>query len=239
MTLDSSGLPVGDPVPGWAGAQRPARRVLEGRFCRLEPLDAVAHGEALYRAHASAPDGRHWTYLFQERPESAEAFDTLVQSMARSEDPLHFAVMSPGSRAASQALGTLSLMRIDVVHGVIEVGNVNFAPALQRSAASTEAQYLLMRYVFEDLGYRRYEWKCDSLNARSRASALRLGFSFEGVFRQAVVYKGRSRDTAWYSIINTEWPLLRRAFEMWLAEENFSADGAQRASLAECRKRLE
>ena len=152
--------------------------------------------------------------------------------MAQSADPLQFAVVDAATERAS---GTLSLMRIDPAHGVIEVGNVNFSPALQRTTASTEAQYLLMRHVFDDLGYRRYEWKCDSLNARSRVAAERLGFSFEGIFRQAVVYKGRSRDTAWYSVIDSEWPAVRRGFERWLHPDNMEPDGMPRASLAQCR----
>jgi RimJ/RimL family protein N-acetyltransferase len=121
------------------------------------------------------------------------------------------------------------------VHGVIEMGSVTFSPLLKQTRISTEAQYLLMRYVFEDLGYRRYEWKCDSLNAPSRKTALRLGFEFEGIFRQAIVYKGRNRDTAWYAIIDRDWPRIRRGFERWLADDNFDANGKQRASLAQLR----
>ena len=232
MTLDAFGQPVGEPVPGWAGARRPERFVLEGRFCRLEPLDAVRHGAALFAAHRTAPDGRHWAYLSHDRPDSQAGFDALVTSMAQSADPMHCAVVDT---VTAQAIGTMSLMRIDPAHGVIEVGHVNFSPALQRTPASTEAQYLLMRHVFDQLGYRRYEWKCDSLNARSRATALRLGFSFEGVFRQAVVYKGRSRDTAWFSVIDREWPRLRDGFERWLEASNFDGNGAQRQSLSQCR----
>lgn len=225
-------LPVGPLVPGWAGARAPARRVFSGRYCRLEPLELAAHADSLWQAHQADPDGRHWTYLSQSRPATFEAFQGLVAAMQASNDPLHWAVIDQRS---SLAIGTLSLMRIDVANGVIEVGNVNFSPALQRTPASTEAHWLLMRYVFEDLGYRRYEWKCDSLNAPSRATALRLGFQFEGIFRQAVVYKGRSRDTAWYSLIDREWPEARDAFERWLAPTNFAPDGSQRQRLAQCR----
>ena len=232
MAQDEHGLPVGPQVPGWTGARQPARRVIPGRFCRLEPVDAARHGAALWAAHAAAPDGREWAYLFQARPASESAFLSLLASMAQSADPLQFAVVDATTERAS---GTLSLMRIDPAHGVIEVGNVNFSPALQRTTASTEAQYLLMRHVFDDLGYRRYEWKCDSLNARSRVAAERLGFSFEGIFRQAVVYKGRSRDTAWYSVIDSEWPAVRRGFERWLHPDNMEPDGMPRASLAQCR----
>lgn len=232
MAHDEHGLPVGPPVPGWTGARPPVRRDLPGRFCRLEPLEVARHGAALWEAHAAAPDGRDWAYLFHSRPASESGCLSLLEAMARSNDPLHFAVVDA---VAERAVGTLSLMRIDPAHGVIEVGNVNFSPALQRTTASTEAQYLLMRHVFDDLGYRRYEWKCDSLNARSRATAERLGFSFEGVFRQAVVYKGRSRDTAWYSVIDTEWPALRLGFERWLHHDNMAPDGTRRTGLADCR----
>lgn len=139
-------------------------------------------------------------------------------------------------RASGHAVGTLALMRQDPAHGVIEVGHVTFSPKLKQTPLSTEAQYLLMAHVFEQLGYRRYEWKCDSLNAPSRRAAERLGFRFEGIFRQAIVYKERSRDTAWFSIIDSEWPKLREAFEAWLAPENFDAEGRQRRSLVELRE---
>jgi RimJ/RimL family protein N-acetyltransferase len=152
--------------------------------------------------------------------------------MAASEDPLHFAVVD---LASGRAVGTLALMRIDAANGVVEVGHVMFSPHLQRTPLSTEAQYLLMRHVFDELGYRRYEWKCDSLNAPSRRTAQRLGFTFEGVFRQAIVTKGRNRDTAWFAVIDGDWPALRAAFEAWLAPDNFDADGHQRQGLAALR----
>ena len=233
MVTDEHGLPVGPPVPGWSGARLPQRCVMEGRFCRLEPAELARHGAALWRAHSLAPDGRHWAYLFHERPATQADFLGLLGRMEQSSDPLHWSVIDLQGAAAT---GTLSLMRIEPAHGVIEVGNVNFSPALQRTAASTEAQYLLMRHVFDDLGYRRYEWKCDSLNARSRATALRLGFSFEGIFRQAVIYKGRSRDTAWYSVTDREWPQLRAGFERWLSPGNMNPACEQLQGLAECRE---
>ena len=158
-----------------------------------------------------------------------------AQGAAQSTDPRHFAVVD---RTTGKAVGTLALMRIDPTHGVIEVGNVMFSPLLQQTPASTEAQFLLMAYVFDTLGYRRYEWKCDSLNAPSQRTAARLGFQFEGIFRQAVVYKGRNRDTAWFSIIDTEWPLLREAFEAWLSDDNQDAEGRQRRSLTQMRESL-
>jgi RimJ/RimL family protein N-acetyltransferase len=155
-------------------------------------------------------------------------FHGWVESRAKSSDPLYFAIVD---RRLDRATGVASYLRIEPGHGVIEVGHIAFAPALQRTAAATDAMYLMMKNVF-DLGYRRYEWKCDSLNAASRRAAARLGFSFEGIFRQAIVYKGRSRDTAWYSIIDREWPLLDGEFRRWLDPANFDATGRQRTPLA-------
>nr|WP_239091628.1 GNAT family protein [Streptomyces sp. SID14478] len=186
----------------------------------------------MYAAFAAAPDGRNWTYLPVGPFERAEDYRRWAEGAARSADPLHYAVID---RATGRAVGTMALMRHDPANGVVEVGNVMFSPLLQRTPISTEAQYLLMAYAFDKLGYRRYEWKCDSLNAPSRKAAARLGLTFEGVFRQAVVYKGRSRDTAWYSVVDGEWPALREAFRAWLAPENFREDGQQRRSLADLR----
>jgi len=150
--------------------------------------------------------------------------------VAKADDPLFHTIVD---LATGKAVGVATFMRIDRASGVIEVGNINYSPLLQRTPAATEAMFLMMRRVFEELGYRRYEWKCDSLNAPSRAAALRLGFQFEGIFRQAVVYKGRNRDTAWFSIIDSEWPSLKRAYEQWLGPENFDAEGRQKRKLAE------
>ena len=158
-----------------------------------------------------------------------ESYRDWATAAAQSTDPRHYAVID---HATGLALGTLSLMRHDPAHGVIEVGNVVFSRALQRTPISTEAQYLAMRYVFDDLGYRRYEWKCDSLNAPSQRAAARLGFSYEGIFRQAVVYKGRNRDTAWFGLVDRDWPGVRDAFERWLDPANFDAEGNQRQALA-------
>ena len=225
--------PIGDPVSGWQPRERPARVTIEGQFCRIEPIDLDRHAADLYEAYGTAPDGRDWTYLFAEPFTGFAAFREYLAKAAASSDPFHYAVID---RASGKAVGTFALMRIEPVHGVIEVGSVTFSPRLKQTPVSTEAQYLLMRYVFDDLGYRRYEWKCDSLNAPSRKTALRLGFQFEGIFRQAIVYKGRNRDTAWFAIIDQDWPLVKAAFERWLSAENFDADGKQRASLASLRQ---
>jgi RimJ/RimL family protein N-acetyltransferase len=183
----------------------------------------------LFAANAEDTEGRIWTYLPYGPFASLEPFQGWVEAMARGEDPLFHAVLD---RASGRALGVASYLRIDPPVGVIEVGHINYAPALQRRPAATEAMYLMMRRVFDELGYRRYEWKCDALNAPSRAAAERLGFRHEGLFRQATIYKGRNRDTAWYSILDREWPALRDAFERWLDPANFGADGKQRASLS-------
>jgi RimJ/RimL family protein N-acetyltransferase len=187
-------------------------------------VDAQRHLSDLFEAYREAPDGRDWTYLFTEWPETLEQCSAYLTRLAASEDPLHFAIMDA---ATGRAVGTAALMRIDPAHGVIEVGSIAFSPRMKRSRVGTEAMYRLMALVFDDLGYRRYEWKCDSLNAASRAAAARYGFTYEGLFRRAIVYKGRSRDTAWFSIIAEEWPGIRQAFETWLDPLNFGRGGEQ------------
>jgi RimJ/RimL family protein N-acetyltransferase len=229
------GQPIGDAVIGWTPRERPARTTIDGVHCRIEPLDVERHGTDLFEAYGKAGDGRDWTYLFSNAFTDFAAFREHLVKAAASNDPLHYTIIE---RASGKAVGTFSLMRIEPVHGVIEVGNVTFSPTLKRTRISTEAQYLLMRYAFDTLGYRRYEWKCDSLNAPSRKTAQRLGFEFEGIFRQAIVYKGRNRDTAWYAIIDRDWPRIKQAFERWLSDDNFDAQGQQRASLAQIRDAL-
>jgi len=229
------GQPIGPAVERWSARARPARTPMEGRYCRLEPVDFVRHCADLFTAYMKAPDGRDWTYLFVERPADPDAFRAYLEKAAASEDPLHYAIVELPS---AKAVGTAALMRIEPVHGVIEVGSITYAPALKQTRAGTEAMYLMMRRAFDELGYRRYEWKCDSFNAPSRAAAKRYGFQYEGLFRQAVVYKGRSRDTAWFSITDREWPRVRAAFEGWLAPHNFDAGAKQKRSLAEIRDSL-
>jgi RimJ/RimL family protein N-acetyltransferase len=220
------GQAIGDAVLNWSPPPVPPREVITGVRCDLEPLDLERHGDALYDANERG-DGSAWTYLFAEEPASREAYLAYMQATFMGDDPLCFTIVDRSTRTA---VGVASYMRIVPEHGCIEVGHINFSPALQRTPVATEAMYLMMRRVFE-LGYRRYEWKCDALNAPSRAAAQRLGFSFEGVFRNAIVYKGRNRDTAWYSITDAEWPAVRGAFEQWLAPENFDAHGSQRVQL--------
>jgi len=201
----------------------------------LEPVDVERHAADLFGAYMEAPDARDWTYLFVERPQGIESFRNYLTNLAKSDDPLHFAIVD---LASGKPVGTAALMRIEPIHGVIEVGSIAFSPRVKKTPAGTESMYLLMRHAFADLGYRRYEWKCDSLNAPSRAAALRYGFTFEGIFRKAIVYKGRSRDTAWYSITDDEWPRIRIAFETWLDPRNFDAQGRQRRPLAQIRSTL-
>ncbi len=220
------GQPIGDAVLNWTAPPAPPREVIGGVRCVLEPLDLARHGDALYDANARG-DGSNWTYLFAEPPDSREAYLAYMRESFTGDDPRCFAIVE---RASGLAVGVASYMRIVPAHGCIEVGHINFSPALQRTPIATEAMYLMMRHVFA-LGYRRYEWKCDALNAPSRAAAQRLGFSFEGVFRKAIVYKGRNRDTAWYSVTDADWPAVRASFEQWLAPENFDAHGSQRVQL--------
>lgn len=225
--------PIGAALPDWRPRERPSRVPMRGRTCRLEPLEAALHADAQFRAFAEAPDARDWTYLPDEPPREPAAYRAEAETRAASADPAHFAVV-----VAGEALGTLALMRIDPANGAVEIGHVNFSPRLQRTAPATEAVALLMRRAFDEHGYRRLEWKCDSLNAPSRRAAERLGFTFEGVFRQAVVVKGRNRDTAWYSLLDREWPRARDALERWLDAGNFDADGRQKRSLAAIRADL-
>jgi RimJ/RimL family protein N-acetyltransferase len=225
--LNQYGQPVGDALPDWQPRPYPERVTLEGQYCRLEPLQ-VSHAAALFAAYRLNGDARSWTWLLREPDQDVEAFTAWVASVCALKDPLHFAVIDTRTESP---VGTLALMRIDANNGVIEVGHVHFSPLLVRTPASTEAQWLLMRYAMETLGYRRYEWKCNSLNEPSRQAALRLGFQFEGRFRQALVIKGHNRDTDWFSVIDSDWPLLDKAFQQWLTADNFTADGKQRQSL--------
>lgn len=229
MTTSSNefGQPLGFPLPGWTPPPRPRREPMAGRFCRLEPLSPARHAAALFSANTAAGTAKDWTYLPYGPFPSFESYRAWMETSCLGEDPLFFAILDP---ADEQPVGVASYLRIAPESGSIEVGHLLYSPRLQRTAAATEAMYLMMRRAFE-LGYRRYEWKCDALNAPSRAAAQRLGLSFEGVFRQATVYKGRTRDTAWYAAIDAEWPALRAAFETWLAPENFDAQGRQRTRL--------
>jgi RimJ/RimL family protein N-acetyltransferase len=217
------GPPIGPALPDWRPPDRPQHTVLQGRYCRLEPLDAGRHAADLHAANSLDREDRMWTYLFSGPFASLAEFTRWLEAREDSLDPLFFAIVDA---ATDRAAGIASYLRIDATHGVIEVGHLAYSPLLQRTRAATEAMYLMMKHAF-DLGYRRYEWKCDALNAASRRAAERLGFTFEGIFRQAAVYKGRNRDTAWYSLIDREWPERETAFRAWLDPANFDPDGRQ------------
>ena len=226
------GQPISFAVENWTEPRRPANEAIEGRTCRLEPLDAARHGEALHRANLLDREGRNWTYLPYGPFERLDDYLAWAQSVEGKADPQFFTVVANGLQGArSVPVGVASYLRIDPPQGSIEVGHINYSPLLQRTVAATEAMFLMMRTAFE-LGYRRYEWKCHSLNAPSRAAAQRLGFSYEGIFRQARVDKGRNRDTAWYAMIDREWPALERAFTQWLDPANFDGEGRQRTPLS-------
>jgi RimJ/RimL family protein N-acetyltransferase len=226
--LNSLGQPVGFDLSDWKVPPFPPREGMAGRFCQLESLDVRVHGCDLYEAFATDGEGRMWTYLPYGPFDSRENFQTWMADFCLGADPLFFAIVE---QKTGKAIGMTSYLRIAPATGAIEVGHVLFSPILQRTPVATEAMYLMMRRAF-DTGYRRYEWKCDALNAKSRAAAERLGFTFEGIFRQAIVYKNRNRDTAWYSVIDSEWPKLKQSFEKWLALENFDERGNQRISLS-------
>jgi RimJ/RimL family protein N-acetyltransferase len=228
-THNDLGQPIGFPLPGWAPPPAPPRAPRQGRYCRLEPLDPDRHAAALFEADAADADGRSWTYLAYGPFRTLSDYRTWMGATCLGDDPLFFAILD---QADGKAAGVASYLRINPSAGSIEVGHIHYSPRLQRSPAATEAMFLLMRWAFE-AGYRRYEWKCNALNAASRAAAQRLGLSFEGVFRQAAVSKGRNRDTAWYAAIDAEWPALREAFLAWLDPGNFDGDGRQRTRLSD------
>jgi len=230
--LNHLGQPIGFPVADWTPRPRPPRTPMVGRACRLEPLDAARHGADLHRANCEDREGRIWTYMPYGPFGSLEAYLAWIEADCRGDDPLFHAIVDPDS---GEARGVASYLRITPKVGVIEVGHINYPPGLQRTLAASEAMFLMMRRVFDELGYRRYEWKCDALNAGSRRAAERLGFRFEGVFRQATLYKGRNRDTAWYAITDRDWPALKSAFEAWLDPANFDSSGRQRRGLREVR----
>jgi RimJ/RimL family protein N-acetyltransferase len=222
-------------LPAWTPARRPDAAPLAGARVKLEPLDADRHAADLFAAaHGPGADPRLWDYLPYGPFADVEALHAHLAEQQRSEDPWFYAVVDI---ATGRAAGVVSFLRADLANGSIEIGHIWFGAALQRTPQATEAIHLLARHAFDALGHRRLEWKCDAANARSQAAARRFGFTFEGIFRQHMIVKGRNRDTAWFSIIDGEWPALDAAFRAWLAPENFDGDGRQRASLAELRER--
>jgi RimJ/RimL family protein N-acetyltransferase len=214
-----------DPSP----APRPQPTVLTGRVVTLRPFDLSSQAETLYRATHGPERDDLWRYMNEGPFPSLAAFEAAFDKKQSSTDPFFFAIVE---NATGLPVGQASYLRIEPAHRVIEVGNIVFSPALQRSCGATEAMYLMARHVFDDLGYRRYEWKCNTLNQPSRRAALRLGFTFEGIFRQHTIVKGRNRDTAWFSMLDREWPQRRANFEQWLAPSNFDPAGGQKLSLS-------
>lgn len=221
------------PVAEWTPREAPARRVLQGERVRLEALDPARHGDDLYAASTVPDAGGRFRWLSDHPPASRADYAVWLQRAAGSEDPLHFAVVD---QASGKALGRQAFMRIDRAFGVVEVGNVYWGPGLSRSAGATEALYLFARHVFDDLGYRRFEWKCNDRNIASKRAAERFGFLYEGLFRQHMIIKGESRDTAWFAMIDRDWPALRAAFERWLDPANFDSEGRQKTRLEDFRQ---
>jgi RimJ/RimL family protein N-acetyltransferase len=217
--------PLGRPVPNWSPCERPPREVLSGRYVRLEPFDVARHADALFAAYADM----NWDYMSGGPFADAAMHRAYAERVMTSDDPFFYTIFD---LATGKPAGVASLMRIVPEHGVIEVGNIALAPSFQRTRGATEAMYLLAALVFDRLGYRRYEWKCNDLNAPSKRAATRLGFRFEGVFRDHMVIKGRNRDTAWFAMTADEWPARKAAFEQWLDPANFDAAGKQKARLS-------
>ncbi|MGD2042527.1 MAG: GNAT family protein [Acidimicrobiia bacterium] len=228
-TGNEYGQPIGARLTGWSAPPLPGPTPLDGRTVALEPLSSEDHGDDLWGELSSAPESL-WTYMtfgpFPDRTDFRETIDSILGL----EDWRVYAFLVGG-----RPKGFAAYLRINPPDGVIEIGSIVFSPAMQRTTAATESIYLMLRHAFE-LGYRRCEWKCDALNQPSRQAADRLGFTYEGIFRQATHYKGRNRDTAWYAIIDTDWPVLDRAFQKWLSPENFDADGQQIRTLKEMRQ---
>jgi RimJ/RimL family protein N-acetyltransferase len=228
--INEFGQPIGFALPDWKSPPFPPHVPLQGSYCRLEPLSVTKHARDVYEAQSEDTDGARWTYLFHGPYDKFADYETWCAGAEASRDPQFYAIVDG---ASGRAVGTCASMRIEPRHGVIEVGNIYFSPRLSRTRAATEAMFLLMNNAF-DLGYRRYEWKCDSCNLPSRAAATRFGFTYEGLFRQAIVNKGRNRDTSWFSIIDGDWNGgLKKSYLRWLSTDNFDAGGAQKLHLSE------
>jgi len=225
MATSFSQLPqqTGAPLVKWSACPHPQKTISQGQYCRLEPITATQHGAYLWQAFSADTEHRIWTYLPYGPFDNQSQLEDWINATCLGDDPLFYAIVDQHS---GKALGVASYLRIQPEVGVIEVGHINFSPVLQQTTAATEAMYLMMKNIF-DLGYRRYEWKCDNLNLGSKAAAKRLGFSYDGLFKQATIYKGRSRDTAWFSILDSDWPSLKVAYEQWLAASNFASGGRQ------------
>lgn len=223
------GQPIDFTVPDWVPCELPSREPMEGRYCRLEFLNAERHARELYEAN-NASDGSIWTYMPYGPFDTLTEYTSWVEQTCAEQSTLFYAIID---LVTQKAVGVASYLRMDPANGVIEVGHINYAPALQRTPAGTEAMYLMMARIFDELGYRRYEWKCNNMNAASKRAAVRYGMTFEGIFRQATLSKGRNRDTAWYAIIDKDWRRAKSAFEAWLSPDNLGQDHQQQKSLGD------
>jgi len=221
---------VGREIKNWRRRELPSKNIIKGRFCVLELLDKNKHAAKLFEMLSVDDKGESWTYLPYGPFENCNEFEKWIQATTSEPDIILYAILDIKSLVP---VGMAGFLRVNPEHGVIEVGCLHYSKLLQRTAAATEAMYLMMKYVFDDLGYRRYEWKCNSLNQASCNAALRLGFKFEGTFRQSSVFKNRNRDTAWFSIIDSEWPEIKARFEHWLDPNNFDEKGQQITKLNE------
>ena len=226
--VNEHGKVVGADLNGWEPPLFPAPKILEGRFCSVEPLNVALHFDALWDSNSEDKNSVMWTYLPYGPFSSKDEYRHWMEKVCQTDDPQWYAICD---KQNSRAIGVASYLQIRPEHGCIEVGHLAYSPLLQRTLMSTEAMYLMMKYVF-DLGYRRYEWKCNALNENSKSSAARLGFSYEGVFRQHLVFKGRNRDTAWFSILDSEWPEIQKCFQRWLSKDNFGPEKKQIISLS-------
>ena len=228
------GQPIGALVPRWVAPKFPPYEIIEGRLCRIEPLIPDRDSISLYEANSLDKEGRMWTYLPYGPFASFELYRSWLRVSVLTSDPQFYAIID---KSTQKAIGVAAYLRIDPKNGSIEVGHLNFSPLMQKTAIATEAMFLMMQRAF-NLGYRRYEWKCNALNKPSRLAAQRLGLSYEGVFRNATVSKGRNRDTAWYAAIDEEWPALQAIFKQWLDPQNFDEQGQQKVSLSSLTQKI-
>jgi len=229
------GQPIGSPVSDWQECAFPPRSTMSGKWCRVEIFSPEEHAEELFSAYVKQRNDQDWTYLPYGPFEHFDDYQNWLTKACCGDDPLFHTIIEAET---NKAVGVASFLRIQPVVGVIEVGHIHFSPLLQKTPVATEAMFLMMSRVFDELAYRRYEWKCDALNAPSRKAAERFGFSFEGVFRQVTMYKNRNRDTAWFGIIDKDWPILKKAFQTWLKPDNFDTQGRQKKSLQQIRENL-
>ena len=232
---NSYGQPIGYLVNDWQECAFPPRSTMTGKWCRVERLVPEKHAEELFAAYVKQRNDQDWTYLQYGPFDRFDDYQSWLKKTETGDDPLFHTIIESKT---NKAVGVASFLRIQPGIGVIEVGHIHFSPLMQKTSVATEAMFLMMRRVFDELGYRRYEWKCDALNARSRKAAERFGFSFEGLFRQATLYKNRNRDTAWFGMTDREWPMIKKTFEIWLSPDNFDTQGRQKKNLKQIRKIL-